>query len=73
MDIQQLWAVKFKEVITVMAVFNKDYAIVGYIWLATESDWPLESSIRDSGTDSNPHGTGILVLVQLHQGLVDFL
>ena len=45
MDIQQLWAVKFKEVITVMAVFNKHYVIVGYIWLATESDWPLESSI----------------------------
>jgi hypothetical protein len=45
MDVQQLSAVKFKEVITVMAVFNKDSAIVGYIWLATESDWPLESSI----------------------------
>jgi len=73
MDVQQLLAVKFKEVITVMAVFNRDYAIVGYIWLATESDWPLESSIRDSGTDSKPHGTGILVLFKLHQGLVDFL
>jgi len=45
MDIQQLWAVKFREVITVMAVFNRDCAIVGYIWLATESEWPLESSI----------------------------
>jgi hypothetical protein len=50
MDIQQLWAVKLKtspiqEVITVTAVFNKDCAIVGYIWVATESDWPLKPSI----------------------------
>jgi hypothetical protein len=47
MDGQQLWAVKFKtsHMQEIIVVLNEDCAIVGYIWLTTESDWLLESSI----------------------------
>jgi hypothetical protein len=50
MEVQQVWAIKYKtlpilEVTVITAVFEEGHAIVGSSWLVTESDWPHRSSI----------------------------